>query len=115
MFRATLVDKPDLIVTDIIQDGSLSLRVKYKNIGLAGDGDFLIKIKAVGKSFGGNLLYRFPAPTPGEELVTGGITIGLIGLSTGSVADVTAEIDWEHRVDEQNEHNNSLTKHIVIE
>ena len=106
---------PDLVVTDIFQDGPHYLVAKYKNIGAAGQGDFLIKFSAGALSFPGNSLYRFPVPPPGEEQQTGGLTIGLIGLQQGSVADVTAEIDWEQRVNESNEDNNVLTKHIQIQ
>lgn len=89
--------------------------VKYKNIGGAGGGDFLVKLSAGAQAFGGNPLYRFPVPPPQVEMATGGFTIGLIGLQQGSVADVTAEIDWEHRVAESNENNNTLTKNIHIQ
>jgi len=106
---------PDLAITDIFQDGPYYLKVKYKNIGAAANGDFLIKLSANGKSFGGNPSYRFQVPPPQAEQTTGGFTIGLIGLQQGSVADVTAEIDWEQRVAESNENNNVFIKNIQIQ
>ena len=106
--------KPDLVITDIFQDGPFYIKVKYKNIGGPGTGDFLIKTSSSGRSFPGNEFYRFPVPPPGQECTTGGLTMGLIGLHLGMEADVTAEIDWEHRVDESDRSNNTLTKHLVL-
>lgn len=108
-------NKPDLVVIDIFQDGPHYLSVKYKNIGAAGTGTFLFKMSAGNQWYGGNSLYPFDVPPPGEERTAEGFTMGLIGLTSGVAADVTAEIDWENHVDEQNENNNTMTKHIQIE
>ncbi len=105
---------PDLIVTDITHEGPY-IYVHYMNQGFVGSkGDFLIKISAEGKSFEGNAYYRFKIPEPGEETKTGGFTIGLIGLEKDMTSIVTAEIDWENRVDERNENNNVFHKQISI-
>jgi hypothetical protein len=106
---------PDLVVEDIYQDGPDYLVVKYRNVGAADQGDFLVRLSAGDQSYGGNPLYRFPVPPPGEVQETGGVTISLIGLEQGSEADVTAEIDWEERVPETDEDNNTYTEHITIE
>jgi hypothetical protein len=108
--------KPDLVVTDIIFDPAIPvyIYVEYMNIGAAGEGDFLIKISANEQSFPGNSYYRFPVPQPGDVERTGGFTIGLIGLQQGDTAEITAEIDWEGRVDESNENNNVLTKTVTL-
>jgi hypothetical protein len=112
------IPMPDLVITDIFQDGPY-LKVTYKNVGSLVGGDFLIKLtnNNTNDSFGGNPLYRFVVPTPNVLQTTGGYTLGLIGLQQGvSInANVTAEIDWEQRVDESNESNNVFTKDIQIQ
>ena len=60
-------------------------------------------------------MYRFVVPPPNELTTTEGFTIGLIGLQQGDGADVTAEMDWEHRVTESSENNNVFTKNIQIQ
>lgn len=106
---------PDLIVTDITQEGRY-IYVHYMNQGLVGgEGDFLIKISALGKSFEGNRYYRFKIPAPGQIRKTGGFTLGLIGLKKGMEKIVTAEIDWEKRIDERNENNNVFHKQVRID
>jgi tetratricopeptide (TPR) repeat protein len=105
---------PDLIITDIYCDGNSALITKYMNVGAAGAGDFTIKYSANGNSYPGNSLYRFKVPEPGQEMTTGRLTIGLIGLKPGMTAIVTAEIDWENRVNESNKNNNVFHKQITI-
>jgi len=109
---------PDLVITDIFQDGRY-LYVTYQNTGALGGGDFLIKLtnNDTNDSYEGNSFYRFPVPVPNTFQSTGGYTLNLIGLQEGvSVnASVTAEIDWEQRVVESNESNNVFTKDIQIQ
>lgn len=105
---------PDLVVTDIFYDYPY-IRVKYCNLGEGvGSGDFLIKLRnnQSGQEFGGNPYYRFAIPRPKECKLTGGYTPSLIGLTYGQTASVTAIIDWEQRVVESNENNNTFTKTI---
>ncbi|MEW6277337.1 MAG: hypothetical protein AB1758_01860 [Candidatus Eremiobacterota bacterium] len=113
----TAAGLPDLVVTEVYWDDPY-VRVNYRNDGgmeAPDQADFLVKISAAGREFGGNSHYRFPIPGPGREVSTGGFTIGLVGLEPGMTADVTATIDWEGRVHEANEHNNQLTRRILLE
>ena len=108
-------EKPDLVVKDIYYDGDYYIKVKYCNEGPGSSvDDFLIKLRNEdsGKEYPGNAYYRFSVPSPGECAVTGGYTCGLIGVSCGEKVTVSAIIDWEGRVDESNENNNTLTKTI---
>ena len=105
---------PDLVITDIVHDGPY-LKVKYRNASSGATGaDFLILMEANGKKFDGNSYYRFTIPPGNTEQSTGGFTLGLIGLERGTEASVTATIDWENRVRESNENNNSFTKRVRI-
>ena len=107
---------PDLIVSDIYYQ-SPYIYVKYCNIGSGwSSSDFLIKLRnnQTGQEYGGNVLYRFKVPQPGECKTTGGYTPSLIGLAPGQSASITAIIDWEQRVRESNENNNALTKTISL-
>jgi hypothetical protein len=91
--------------------------VQYKNQGFGKtEDDFLIKTSSysTGKSFSGNSYYRFKVPEPGKTEHTGGLTPGLIGLSEGMTNVIYAEIDWEDRVPESNEFNNSFHKEIIL-
>lgn len=110
---------PDLVVTDIVWDPSVPyyVKVKYKNIGTIGSAnDFLIRITntATGQHFDGNPYYRFKVPLPGVEAVTGGFTLGLIGLAQGQIATIKADIDWERRVVGNPTYNDSLTKTVSL-
>lgn len=98
--------KPDLVIDDVYYDGQSYLKVKYRNQGGPGPGDFLIRLSSGEQSFPGNKLYRFPVPPPGQPQETGGFTIGLIGLKKGDRSKVLAEIDWERRLDEKDTSNN---------
>jgi len=112
--RGASTNLPDLVIEDIFYQ-SPYIRVKYCNQGNGvSTSDFLIKLRneATGKEYGGNPYYRFSVPEPGECKTTGGYTPGLIGLSYGQRATVTGIIDWEGRVQETNEKNNSFTKTI---
>ena len=113
--KETLVPMADLVITDIIQDGPY-FKVTYKNIGVLRDGDFLIKItnNTTADSFAGNPYYRYIVPAPNKELITGGLGFNLIGLQKGDLASITAEIDWEQRVDENYESNNIFTKKLRV-
>ena len=105
---------PDLVITDIVHDGPY-LKVKYRNASTGATGaDFLIRVESDGKKFDGNSYYRFSIPPGNTEQSTGGFTLGLIGLGHGAEATVTATIDWENRVRESNENNNSFTKRVRI-
>jgi hypothetical protein len=91
--------------------------VKYCNVGSGwSSSDFLIKLRnnQTGQEYGGNVAYRFAVPQPGECKITGGYTPSLIGLNPGQSASITATIDWEQRVKESNENNNTLTKTISL-
>ncbi|RLF51527.1 MAG: hypothetical protein DRN24_04795, partial [Thermoplasmata archaeon] len=108
---------PDLIIKDIFYADEPYIKVKYCNIGPVSSVDyFLIKLRNedTGKEYSGNSYYRFKVPASGECMITGGYTSGLIGLSYGEKAKVTAIIDWEGRVNESNENNNILTKTIGV-
>ncbi|MBC7073821.1 hypothetical protein H5T58_00285 [Candidatus Parcubacteria bacterium] len=103
---------PDLVVRDIFWQYPY-IYVKYCNLGKGTSAsDFLIKLRnnQTGQEYRGNPYYRFPVPKPGECKLTGGYTPGLVGLQYGQSASVTAIIDWEGRVAESNENNNSFTK-----
>jgi uncharacterized repeat protein (TIGR02543 family) len=107
---------PDLIVNDIYYQ-SPYIYVKYCNVGSGwSSSDFLIKLRnnQTGQEYGGNVAYRFAVPQPGECKITGGYTPSLIGLNPGQSASITATIDWEQRVKESNENNNTLTKTISL-
>lgn len=107
---------PDLVVEDVYYDDTY-IKVKYCNRGIGtGSGDFLVKIKSeqTGKEFSGNSNYRFNVPAPGTCAETGGFTCDLVGVSCKDKATISATIDWEGRVSESNENNNSLTKQIGI-
>lgn len=105
---------PDLVVTDVVHDGPY-LRVHYTNAGKGATGaDFLIEIRSGKLSFGGNSYYRFQVPPPGEEVKSGGFTLGLIGLKPGTEADVEVVIDPENRVRETDKKNNTFKKKVVI-
>jgi hypothetical protein len=105
---------PDLVIVDIYEDAAKGyLYVKYENIGTgASNQDFLIKLSSAKGEFPGNPNYRFPVPEPGVVMETGGFGIGLIGMTGTESAEVTAEIDWEGRVNELNDNNNTLTKMV---
>jgi hypothetical protein len=103
---------PDLIITDIVHDGPY-LRVKYRNASAGATGaDFLIRVEANGKKFDGNSYYRFVVPPGNTEQTTGGFTLGLIGIERGTEVSVSATIDWEDRVRESNELNNTFSKRV---
>ena len=104
---------PELVITDIVYDPPSYLRVKYKNKGGPGEGTFLIRISADGKSFPGNPNYKFKCPEPGKEAATGGFTIGLIGLHEGMTATVTAEI-YDSTVRENKTDGHTFRKQIVL-
>lgn len=104
---------PELVITDIVYDPPHYLRVKYKNQGGPGDGSFLIRISANGRSFPGNRYYKFKCPEPGKEVVTGGFTIGLIGLHEGMTAMVTAEI-YDSTVHENKTNGHTFSKQIAL-
>ncbi len=105
---------PDLVIEDIFYQNPY-IKVRYCNKGNGwSSSDFLIKLRneATGKEYGGNPYYRFSVPQPGECKITGGYSPSLIGLNYGQQATVTGIIDWEQRVKESNENNNSFTKTI---
>lgn len=105
---------PDLVVTDIVHDGPY-LKKKYRNAALGATGaDFLIRLEVAGNSRGGNSAYRFVVPPSHQEQSTGGLTLGLLGVERDQEITVTATIDWEGRVHETDETNNSLTKRLYI-
>ncbi|MGI6495978.1 MAG: hypothetical protein ACOX5G_07805 [Kiritimatiellia bacterium] len=107
---------PDLVVQDIYYDSDY-IKVKYCNLGDSfGSGDFLIKLRneATGKEFLGNSYHRFNIPQPGHCVDTGGFNCSLIGISCGDNIQISAEVDYEKRVTESNENNNSITKYIGI-
>jgi hypothetical protein len=111
---AAEASKPaELVITDIVYDPPHYLRVKYKNQGGPGDGRFLIRISANGRSFPGNPYYKFKCPEPGIEVATGGFTIGLIGLHEGMTANVTAEI-YDSTVRESKTSGHTFSKQIVF-
>jgi hypothetical protein len=107
------IDLPDLIVTDIAFLNT-AVHVNYMNIGAAGKGDFLIKLSANGKSFPGYSSSRLPVPEPGYEIRYGNLTPAQIGLNPGATVVVTAEIDWENRVNERNKANNIFQKEVAL-
>ncbi|HJZ53411.1 MAG TPA: hypothetical protein VKE74_00545 [Gemmataceae bacterium] len=106
---------PDLVITDITTDGTY-LFVHYMNKGQGATGaDFLVRFRCGEESFDGNYYYRFPVPSPGVASKTGGLTVGLIGLKRGDVAEVEATIDHEDRVRETDKTNNTFKKTLKIE
>lgn len=104
--------KPDLIITNIYKKEGIPYYyyVEYMNIGAATNvGDFLIKLSSPKGEFPGNSFYRIPVPAPCSVVETGGYTVGLVGIAETESAEITAEIDWEERVSEIDEENNSYT------
>lgn len=103
--------KPDLIITSIHKKEGKSYYyyIKYMNIGAPSRGDFLISLSSARGQYPGNSYFRFPLPAPCLEKETGGITVGLVGVSETASVKLTAEIDWEKRVSESNEKNNFYT------
>jgi hypothetical protein len=105
---------PDLVITDIVQDGPY-LKVKYRNASTGATGaDFLFKTEANGKMYDGNYFYRYVIPPGNREHTTGGLTLGLVGIERGTEVSVKATIDWEDRVRESDETNNTFTKRVRI-
>ena len=114
-FSIVSASQPDLTIDDIYYDGPSYIKVKYCNKGTGiGSGDFLIKLRneTTSQEYPGNSYYRLSVPAVGTCTVTGGFTCGLIGVSCGNYAKVSATIDWENRVQESNENNNQLVKMI---
>ena len=115
--RASLKDEkalegflPDLMIKDIYYSGPAPyIYFTYCNNGKgASVEEFNIKLQTADGMFPGT----FSVPMPGCCLTTGGITIGLIGAKEGDIKEVTAYIDWENKVKESNEENNTMEKTI---
>lgn len=105
---------PDLVVTDILTAGPY-LYVEYANQGAGRTGgDFLIRTSSGGKTFDGNSYSRFQVPEPGTRALTGGLSLGLVGLEPGKEAMVSVEVDWEDRVAETDKTNNTLIQTLAI-
>lgn len=106
------VQLPDLVIRDIWSEKPY-IKVSYCNIGATESNEtFLIKLRNenTGKEYGGNPAYRFSVPLPGECKTTGGFSYSLLDLKSGQRATLTGIIDWENRVRESNENNNTFTK-----
>lgn len=103
----------DLVITDIYTKpgNPNAVYVKYINLGEAKPGeDFLIKLSSSKGSFDGNSNHRFTVPDPNVETETGAYQIDLLSLAKNESAQITAEIDWEGRVDEKSRSNNRFSK-----
>jgi peptidoglycan hydrolase-like protein with peptidoglycan-binding domain len=105
--------KPDLIITDIVADKkNKEIYVKYKNIGGAGQGDFTFKMSSPSGYHNGNTAYRFTVPKPNKTQKTGGLTMSVLGVKDNEITKVSATIDWENRVSESDENNNTFSKDL---
>lgn len=105
----------DLVITDIYTkaENPNAVYVKYINYGDAIPGDdFLIKLSSSKGSFEGNSNHRFTVPEPNIETETGAYQLDLLSLAKNESAQITAEIDWEDRLDEKDKSNNRLSKVI---
>lgn len=106
---------PDLIVTNIYKKPSIPYYyyVEYMNIGTASnEGDFLIYLSSSKGEYPGNANYRFTIPEPCTFTSTGGYGVSLLGITETESAEITAEIDWEDRVVEEDEENNIFVKQV---
>ena len=109
--------KPDLIVLDVFKKPGIPYYyyVRYMNIGAPAQGDFLIRLSSENGTFPGNHLYRFPVPEPCSIRETGGYTVGLLNVAQTQPATIRVDIDWEQRVDETSEVNNTLIKLVATQ
>ncbi|MCI0700919.1 MAG: hypothetical protein L0241_07540 [Planctomycetia bacterium] len=108
----TGTELPDLVITDITQETN-NLVIHYLNKGKGSTGaDFLILVRSGEVKHNGNEYYRFRVPAPNTATKTGGLNLNLIGLVRGADAEVEATIDWEDRVRETDEKNNTFKKKI---
>lgn len=105
---------PDLVIEEIFFDPPY-LKARYSNRGGEASGaDFRFRWKANGRERGSGLSERYKVPPAGKVYQTGGLTMGLLGLISGQPATVTATIDYEDRVREADESNNSLEKRLPL-
>jgi len=107
----TGTELPDLVITDITQDGPY-LVTHYKNQGKGSTGaDFLMVMRLGKEKFEGNHYYRSWVPPPGEAVKSGGYTHNLM---PGEEVEVEVSIDNEDRVRETDKKNNTFKKKISI-
>jgi hypothetical protein len=120
---------PNLVVVDVIYEDPY-LKVVYANQGGAHvSADFVISLSSDGKTFAGNTNYRNLVPTPGQRVVSGGFTPGLVGLKPvlddidpgphGGfeeylLQELRVTIDPEDRVREMDESDNTLVCGVHI-
>lgn len=106
---------PDLIIKDFYYDEGGYFYIKYCNIGgSGGKGNFLIKVESNTEAWEGNIAYPFAIPDPGACEMTGSINISYFGAKRGEKKEITGTIDWEDKVQESNEKNNSKTETIYF-
>lgn len=105
---------PDLVIKDFYYRGPIPyLYTEYCNTGKSSVREvFLIKTESDAGMFSGNSFYPHFVPEPGECKTTGGLSIGLVGVKEGETKEITVTVDWENKVKESNEENNTMTKTI---
>ena len=117
---------PNLVVVDVIYEDPY-LKVVYANQGGAHvSADFVISLSSDGKTFAGNTNYRNLVPSPGQRVVSGGFTPGLVGLKPADIdpgphggfeeywQELRVTIDPEDRVREMDESDNTLVCGVHI-
>ncbi len=102
---------PDLVITDITA-GDGRIYVYYENRGAAAPGKFEIQVSAGKRTFSPKD-YPMDIPAPGIVKKTGGFSKTLFGVEHSKSFAVTATIDWDNRVAEQDEKNNVFRKTIT--
>lgn len=102
---------PDLEIIDIFisPDEPDHFKVTFINRGRtpSEETDFLILFSCENGNYTGNPSYRYLIPEPNTTGTTNSLPFSVIGMVASDTSMIHATIDWEERIDEQDECNNS--------
>jgi hypothetical protein len=105
---------PDLVIEELVFDPPY-VKARFSNLGGEASGaDFRFRWYANGQERGSSLAQRFVVPPPGKVHETGGLSMNLLGLVSGNETTVKAVIDFEDRVRELREDNNTKVQKMAL-
>jgi formylglycine-generating enzyme len=105
------VDLPELIVTDILYNEPY-VYTKYKNVGAAGTGEFMLRYSANGKSV--SFFAGYKIPEPGQEQISNGAKLDMLDLKPGENTKLTVNISWLKKSNPNNLDDIVFTKVIIV-